>query len=337
MPVTLEDVAEKAGTSVGTVSRILNNKAYGIRISKATQQKVLKIAGELNYRPNLIARSLRTQRSHTVGVIVPEMGGPYVGGIISGIEVAANSRGYFPLISSLENNISIEKTYLEIFEQNQVSGVIIVGTDFEVEEQTLEPLIRGNIPVVFVGKRIRTPYVAIDNVKGGFLATEYLIRLGHKDIGLIIGPSRIEDYKERWQGYRLALKQYKLEYNEAVVEKKKEVCSNPQSGYECMKRLLQRKIPSALFAYDDRCAFGAIRAIQERGLKVPEDVAVVGFDDISPAAYYNPPLTTIQQPVQEMGRRGAGLLIDLMQDKKSEEADRQIILECKLVIRKSSG
>ena len=340
MSVTLQDIAERAHVSVATVSKVINHKASEIRVSSRTRHLVLTIAEEIGYKPNPFARSLRTKKSQIFGVIVAEMKDPYFGAIISGIEQTSSSRGYYPLISSVENNLGREKGCVEVHRATRAAGILLAGAALQVEGEILHQLAQDNIPVVFIGKCMEAfsiPYVAVDNVKGAFLATEHLIKLGHSRIGLIVGPHEIIESEQRREGYKRAIEEYGLQYDEKWIEQEAQLTSDSSSGYLAMMRLLGRGTPpTALFTFDDRCAFGAIRAALEKGLTIPQDLAVVGFDNIPAAVYYNPPLTTVEQPMSEMGRIAADMLIDAIEG-TFKEGRFSVILEPKLIIRESCG
>ena len=340
MSITLQDIAEQAHVSVTTASKVINDKASEIRISPDTRDRVLTVAKRVGYRPNPFAQSLRTKKSRSFGVVVAEMRNPYFGAIISGIEQASIAREYYPLISSLENNFGEEKACVEVHRANRAAGILFAGTVFRLEEGILHQLAEDNIPVVFIGKKVKAlsiPYVDLDNVKGAFLATEHLIKLGHRRIGLILGPDEIPASKRRWRGYKRALEKYGLQHDERWVEQETKLRSDPGSGYSAMVRLLESDPPpTALCTFNDQYALGAIRAAVEKGLTIPQDLAVVGFDNIAAAAYYSPPLTTVEQPMLEMGRIAADMLIDAIEGTLKKERSF-VILDPKLIIRESCG
>ena len=340
MSITLRDIAERAHVSITTVSKVITGKASEIRISPETQERVLTVAEEMGYKPNPFARSLRTKKSRIFGVVVAEMKDPYFGVIVGGIEQASSARGYFPLISSLENHLGEEKACVEVHRANRAAGILFAGAALQLEEETLHQLAEDRLPVVFIGKSVEAfsiPCVTVDNVKGAFLATEHLIKLGHRQIGLIMGPDEIVESGQRREGYKRALEAYGLPYDERWVEQETQLVSDPGSGYFAMMRLLEREPPpTALCTFDDWYAFGAIRAAVEKGLAVPRDLAVVGFDNIVAAAYYNPPLTTVEQPMLEMGKIAADMLMDAIEG-TLEETRASVILDPKLIVRESCG
>lgn len=339
--ITLQDIAERAHVSVTTVSRVINDRALEIRISSKTRDRVLTVAKEMGYKPNPFARSLRTKKSRIFGVVVAEMKDPYFATISSAIEQASISRGYYPLVSSLENNLEEEKACVEVHRANRVAGILFAGGALRVDGGILHQLVEDNIPVVFIGKNVEAfpiPYVTVDNVKGAFLATEHLIKLGHRRIGLIMGPEEIVESGQRREGYKRALEEYGLPYDERWIEQEVQlITSDPASGYSATMRLLERdRPPTALFTFDDWYALGAIRAAVEKGFTIPQDLAVLGFDNIVEAAYYNPPLTTVEQPISEMGRIAADMLIDAIEGTLEEERS-SVVLEPKLIVRESCG
>ena len=339
MSITLQDIAEQAHVSVTTASKVINDKTSEIRISPKTRDRVLTIVKQVGYKPNPFAQSLRTKKSRSFGVVVAEMRNPYFGAILSGIEQASIARGYCPLISSLENNFGEEKACVEVHRANRAAGILFAGTVFRLEEGILHQLAEDNIPVVFIGNKVKAlsiPYVDLDNVKGAFLATEHLIKLGHRRIGIIMGPDDIPASDKRREGYKRALEEYGLQYDERWVEQEAQLRSDPGSGYSAMMRLLERDPPTALCTFNDQYALGAIRAAVEKGLTIPQDLAVVGFDNIAAAAYYSPPLTTVEQPMLEMGRIAADMLIDAIEGTLKKERSF-VTLDPKLIIRESCG
>jgi len=334
---TLKDIAKKAGVSVTTASRVLNNKPSQIPISEETKKKVLKVAKEFKYYPNIYARSLRTRRTGIIGVIVSDITDPYFSGIIDGVEKVLNESDYYFLLSSTQNSPQKEELYLTKLRKSRVDGLLILGGTQRFTDKEVRELVKSGIPIVVVGRKAPHPSirsVTVDNFTGGFIATEHLIKLGHQDIVHITTTEPRVDGQERVKGYKSCMEKYGLK-DKCWIEKGD---ITAESGYRVMTNILKKsKKPTAVFAFNDMSALGIMRAIREQGLKIPEDIAIVGFDDIPIAAYFNPPLTTVRQPQEEMGRKGAELLIKTIKkdEKRSKEAD--IVLKPKLIIRKSSG
>lgn len=348
MASLLEDVAKEAKVSIGTASRVINGKGGDIRISKATQERVMKIANDLNYQPNFFAASLRNKKSNMLGITLSYLVDPYCATIVHGIDQAASARGYRLVLSVIHDKPEPMSTCREMFGKRSVDGVLIVGSSLKLDDQSVMQLSKEGMRIALVDRQIKNsslPFVLVDNVKGGFLATEHLIKLGHKRIGFIGVPRGVSKgfCHKRLEGAVSALETHGLEFDESLSPKVSLVTVTPfnvsRVGYEIMREILERgQMPSAIFAFSDVLAFGAIVAIRERGLRVPEDIAVVGFDDMANAtAYYNPPLTTVQQPMIEMGKQAADLLIDLLEENNDKTSFERIILEPKLIVRQSCG
>ena len=335
--MTLKDVAKKAGVSITTASRVLNDKPSQILISEETKKKVLEVAKELDYYPNIFARSLRTKKTGIVGVIVSDITDPYFGGIINGAEKILNENDYYFLLSSAQNSPQREELYLTKLRKSRVDGLLILGGTQRFTNDEVKQLVRSGIPIVVVGRKCPHPNVSsviVDNFTGGFVATEHLIKLGHQDIVHITTHQPRVDGEERLNGYESALEKYRSK--EKCWIEKGDITA--ESGYKVMTNILKKgKRPTAIFAFNDISALGVMRAIRSQGLRIPEDFAVVGFDDIPIAAHFDPPLTTVKQPQEEMGRKGAELLLRAIGESKKGTERENLVLEAKLITRKSSG
>ena len=334
---TLKEVAKKAGVSVTTASRILSNKPSPIPISEETRRRVLKVARRLDYLPNIFARSLRTGKTGIVGVIVSDITDSYYGGIIDGIERVLNENDYYFLLSSTQNSPQKEELYLTRLRKSRVDGLLILGATQRFTDNEVRELARSGIPIVLVGRESPHPSVSavtVDNFTGGFLATEHLIKLGHTEVVHITTRQPRIDGEQRLNGYESAMEKYGLKDRRRV--EKGDITA--ESGYQVMAGILRRgKRPTAVFPFNDRSALGVMMAIRDQGLRIPEDIAIVGFDDIPIARHFDPPLTTVRQPQEEMGRKGAELLMKVLRENEDVEKRENIILEAKLVVRKSSG
>ena len=335
---TLKDVAMKAGVSTATASIVLNDRQSKIAISKQTKKRVLEAVDELDYVPNVFARSLRTKKTGIMGVIVSDIKDPYYAGIIEGIEKVLNENGYNFFLSTTENSLRKEELYLDRLHKVYAEGFLIVGgiqSPFAGgQENQLE---KEQVPMVVIGRsasRSGVTSVSVDNFAGAFKAAEHLIELGHRDILHISAYHIRVSGNERMNGYKSAMQQHGFK-NKCWIEKAE---ITAQSGYKVMTRVLKKgRIPTAVLAYNDVCALGVMRAIKEHGLKIPEDIAVVGFDDIPIAAYFDPPLTTVRQPQQELGMRGAALLMNRVKMSEKRVEAQNIILDAQLIVRESSG
>jgi len=336
--VSLIDVAEQAGVSRSTVSRVINNDAY---VSDATREKVLAVIKESGYVPNMAARSLRTQRNQVIAVVIPDplshifsSDNPYYfSTIIQSITEVSQQRDYAMLlwVGSLDGRR--ERFYERILEKRIMDGLILAASVDE-EQFFIEELLTIDIPFVMIGRPTIQPdvinYVSIDNVNASKTATEYLIQQGYRRIATIAGNWNNIDSHERLEGYKQALAAHNMPYDEALVRID---AFTMAAGYRQAKHLISQGI-DAIFAGSDIIAIGAMQAIQEAGLSIPDDVALIGFDDIPNARNAIPPLTTIRQPIDRKAETAASLLLDILAGKADEP--QQILLPTELVVRSST-
>lgn len=333
---TIKDVARRAGVSVATVSAVINERTGNVPLSKAARSKVRRAIRALDYRVNTQARTLRTGRSQTIGVIAGDLTQPFTGEEIRLIEQDTARRSYHFLLSDIRNNRGQEAFYLDLFRQKQVEGILMLGAACKPDAQAIAEIVAAGIPVVMTEREVKNPAVPcvlVDNVRGGLLATEHLIEGGHRRIACLAGPRGNVIARQRTQGYRKALRSHGLRQAERVV-----VCRGMelQDGHEAMTTLLQGGRPSGVVTFNDMIALGAMRAVREAALSVPEDISLVGYDDIPMASYCSPALTTIRQPLLEMCRQGIQLLFDVLEGKLHAESPRRVVLQPELIIRQSS-
>lgn len=327
--VTIVDVAAEAGVSFGTVSRVINNDKH---VRKETRERVLTTMQRLGFVANRQARSLAGGKTNTIGVLVPDLGTGYIGEIIRGIDAELSVSGFDLILYTTHRTASKEANYVANLATGMVDGLLLVlprsPSDF------IGTLTKRNFPFVLIdhqGNGQDCPAVGATNWQGGFSATEYLIKLGHKRIGFITGWMDLGCALERMDGYRSALRTYHIADNPSYIF---EGTFFQQDGFAGASALLDLpKPPTAIFASNDVMAMGAIDAIRSRGLRVPEDISVIGFDDIPQASLIHPSLTTISQPLEKMGRVATQMLIDLLQN-PDKKADR-IELPTQLVVRDS--
>lgn len=332
MTVTIKDIAKKAGVSYATVSRALTNRP---EVNEKTRRDIQKLAEEMGYKPNALARGLVTRESKTLGLIIPDITNPFFPEVARGVEEAASRSGYNVFLCNTNWDAEKERTYIEVLEEKRVDGLIVASvTD---DAKTLEGFTRGGAPLVLVNrvlKDIDTHYVVIDNLKGGYMVVEHLLGLGHKRIAFIGGLRHVEATRERLQGYMLALSSGGIPVDDKLVYSG---AFKKESGYQNAMKLLEvDQPPTAIFAANDILALGVIQAVQEAGLKVPDDIAVVGFDDIAFASYAEVSLTTIAQPKYIMGEMAAKILMEDIKEGAVREK-KHIVLQPSLVVRKSSG
>lgn len=330
---TIRDVAEKAGVSTTTVSHVINDSRF---VSDAAARRVRRAMNELNYQPNAVARSLRRKHTRTLGLVLPDSSNPFFAEVARGIETYAFQQGYNVIFGSSDGDLKKEHAYLRVFLEKQVDGIVFVAAGESA--LNVEQLLGKHLPLVVVDrefKKVRADYVVADNRQGGYLATSHLIELGHRVIACIAGPSTVTPSAERVTGYRDALKEHALAFDSQWVRRGD---FGAASGFEATRYFLSRRgnvRPTAVFACNDMMALGALGALYQAGRRVPDDVAVVGFDDIVLASYTAPPLTTIQQPKYEMGELAAKILIEHIRSEQAHEPERHL-LPTKLVVRAST-
>lgn len=326
--VTLADVARKAGVSTQTVSRVINNKR---EISEETRQRVLKVIQELGYRPNRIARSLVTQQTFTIGLLIPDIANPFYSEVTRGAEDAAWDCGYNVLLCNTDGNPQREVNSLQLLEETQADGVIIVSPRMETEK--LFPLLENFHAAVLVNRQAPAEIAGVarvDDFEGGFMAVSHLIEQGRQNIGFLAGPSDIFSGLERVRGGQAALEAAGLPFHS-------EWClpgSLREGGYRLTRELLYTYPEiNALVCFNDVIAVDALNACKEMGLRIPEDIALVGFDDTTMARFVSPALTTLGVNKETLGASAARLLLDRLQGKAVQG---EVILKPQLIIRDST-
>jgi len=327
---TMKDVAKLAKVSDATVSRVFSDPDA---VSDKTKQIVLDAADELNYELNVLARNLRKMKTEIIMVILPDISNPFFSKIVRGIESVAMENNYKILLGDTKNDLVLEKEYLKNLDQKYADGVISLTA--RIDSKLIRE-ISEKYNMVLACEYIdeaSVPTVSIDNVEGAYKATKHLINLGHKRIAHISGPKNVILSQDRLKGYKKALSDHNIKIDGDLIN---EGDFGYKSGYKNMSKLLKLdKAPTAVFADSDQMAIGAIKAIKSHGLKVPDDFAVVGFDNIEIASIYEPSLTTVCQPMYEIGVKAMQLLLDILEKKELENI--KIKLESKLIIRDSCG
>ena len=328
--VTLKAVAERVGLAPGTVSAVLNDAPSARSIPEHTRRRIQAAAQELNYRPNFFARYLRKGRTYTVGLIVEEIGDVYGSMIISGVESTLRQHNYFFLTVIHRHDASLLHDYSRLLVERGVEGFITVDTSLH------EPPVLPTISVAGHRPLKGVINIVLDQERGARLALEHLLRLGHTKIAFMKGQPVSSDSEARWQAFCKVAHQLGVAMEPDLVVRLERDDPSPQVGYPYAKQLLARKKPfTALLAYNDIAAIGAIRAFQEEGLRIPGDVSVVGFDDIQWASFNAPSLTTVRQPLGKMGQIAAETLINKIE--KGQEYPSEIAIEPELVVRESTG
>jgi LacI family transcriptional regulator len=315
--VTIRDVAERSGFSSATVSIVLNNAPLARYIPDTTKGRIQRAAAHLGYRPNLFARSLRGRRSHTVGVMVFDMTDPYCTLVLRGIENTLYQSSFLPILTDVHNERSRFERYLEMLLDRRIEGLVVLANWLFVDINVLADLEKNNIPTAIVGRELKTDNISsviVDNNLGARAALDHLYSLGHRKIAFIRGPRQLSDTEPRWRGVRTLAREHNLELDSRLVvdlPESGDPLSSFEQGYKLTEELLRRRRPfTALMAFDDMTAFGAIRALAKAGIRVPEQCSVIGFDDVAPAAIYSPALTTVRQPMEIMGAAAATIVLD---------------------------
>jgi DNA-binding LacI/PurR family transcriptional regulator len=336
VPVSIKDIARAANVTPGTVSRALRDSP---RVHPETKKRIQRLADRMGYSPDAQARSLVEGRTRTIGVVVTTMTDPFIGGIVQAIETTAHDHGYSVILASSNDSSEREIAAAETLQSKRVDGVIVASSRVGVLHQgRLEKL---GVPVVLINSLVehRGRYIfsiGVDNRHGGFLATEHLVQRGHRRIAYVASPDDRGDSMERLAGYREALARAGIEPDPSLLV---QGTGRPGGGQRALPVLLALEDrPTAVFCYNDMTAIGLIHAAWAAGLSLPQDLAVVGFDDIVFARYVHPALTTVAQPMVELGRGAMEMVLTLLSDGAGDQSvitDRA--LEGWLVVRDSSG
>ena len=337
MRVSIKDIAKAAGISHSTVSRALSNNPL---IPEGTRFRIQRLAQKMGYTPNAIARGLVTRRTQTIGVIVTSIDDPFVAEVVRGIEEIAADNGYRVFLGTSHNDPAREVSLVRALREWRVDGVIVASSRVGALYQ---PLLKEiGAPIVLINNQNRKSpprsgadageirSVVFDDVQGGELATHFLISQGHRVIAYLGGPSDYAENRKRLSGYRRALAAANIPYDSALV------CSGSgrvDSGGLVKSLVALPAAPTAIFCYNDMAAIGSLSALKQAGLRVPGDLSIVGFDDIPFASYVDPPLTTIHQPKDEMGRLAMRMLLDLLDHKQVAN----VVVPGKLIVRESAS
>ncbi|WP_281974751.1 LacI family DNA-binding transcriptional regulator [Halobacillus litoralis] len=323
---TIKDVAKRAGVALSTASYALNGSS---KVSGATIEKVMRAARELNYQKNGFASDLKRTKTNTIALILSDMSGPYFSELIKGVqEVTASNQYDLIACSSVGGSRSTATKFLR---EKRVDGAIILANN--IQTQLIEESAREDFPIVVLDREVQNPYaihVEVNNRQGAFEATEHLIEKGHRSLGYVSGPMDSHDNEERFTGFSDALEHYDIPFQSRL---KISGDFTREGGYRATKMLIaQQNLPDAIFYANDEMAVGGLQAFKEKGIRVPADISIVGFDDIQLAEYVNPPLTTVRQPKYEAGALAVHMIFQML---AGEKVEKSFNLSTELVERSS--
>jgi LacI family transcriptional regulator len=343
--VTIRDVARECGYSASTVSIVLNSAPLSRYIPADTKGRIETAAKRMGYRPNPLARSLRSQRSNIVGVMVIDITDPFCTPILRGLENALYQASYLALIADAHNEPHRFERYLEMLLDRRVEGLVVIANWLVTDIKLLADLTECQVPTVIAGRSFEdhsVSTVSVDNENGAGMALEHLYRLGHREIAFLRGPKALSSSGQRWKGIRAFAQSTGLHLDSKKILELPESL-DPNSSFEAGAQLTgellrQGKPFTALMAYDDMTALGALRALKKRGLRVPEDCSVVGFDDVAQASLSVPSLTTVRQPMEAMGSLSAGMVLEAIKamDEKQDVPVVRRKIPAELVVREST-
>ncbi|GAM61201.1 ribose operon repressor [Vibrio ishigakensis] len=325
---TMKDIAKLAGVSSSTVSHVINKSRY---VSEEISERVNKAAKELNYFPSALARSLKTNRTNTIGMLVTNSTNPFFGEVVKGVERHCYQRGYNLILCNTEGDQARMRDSIETLMQKRVDGLILMCPSLEGEK--LEVFDKyPSIPLVVMdwgSVSFESDKIQDNSLQGGYIATKHLLDCGHKDIGCITGPLSKHQAQMRLDGFKQALAEFDIDLNQEWIEEGNFEC---EGGFEALERLIAKgELPSALFVCNDMMAMGALNAAAKHGIKIPQDLSIIGYDDLHISKFMTPALTTIHQPKFRLGKAAVDAVLNKLQ---SQDSEHQIVqLEPKLVER----
>ncbi|MFB9329990.1 LacI family DNA-binding transcriptional regulator [Paenibacillus aurantiacus] len=329
MKATIYDVAKEAGVSIATVSHVINGKG---KISKERREEIRRIMVRMGYKPSMIASALTGKKTYALGLLVPDISNPFFAEIARAVEDEGQRHGYSVFICSTDNKDEKVEHYAALLQQKNVDGVII-GTGLK-ELSALDPLLHGGIPTAFLAREIpsaQVPSVVVDDHAGGAAAAAHLIALGHRKFAVLAEEESVSSSRERVRGFRQTLAAAGIVLDPALVRSS----GMKESMNQALELLQGDDRPTAIFCCNDMLAIGALRAAKQLGLRIPRDCSIVGFDDTVLASVTDPPLTTIAQPIEQMGQTVVRLLVRLIE--QPEERPERIVLTPALSIRQSAA
>ncbi|KAA6456421.1 LacI family transcriptional regulator [Acidobacteria bacterium AB60] len=342
--VTLLDIARASGFSVSTVSIVLSEAPLSQNVAVTTRTHIRAIAKQLGYHPDAYARSLRRRTTQTIGILAFDLSDPFCVPIMRGIQEGVHDGGYLPLLMDAQTERKLFDSYLHMILERRADGLIVIASWVFEETNLLGDIRKNNVPIVIVGRDLvdrGISSILVDNEAGGALATRHLADLGHRHIAVIRGPQEMCDSEPRWAGIRKTAAQRGIPIDERLTFTLPGI-ADPASGFEGGVRLAQQMLASrrpftAVLAFDDLTALGVVRGLSDAGLRVPHDCSVMGFDDVLPAAVATPAMTTIRQPLREMGLEAAQRVLHAIRNNGKAEKPRLHQTDPELVVRQSTA
>ncbi len=342
--VTLHDVAHACGYSVSTVSIVLSEAPLSQNVATATRARIREAALRLGYHPDAFARSLRSRRSRTIGVLAYDLSDPFCIPIVQGIQSGLETADYRPLLMDAQARRKMFDSYLKMILERRAEGLIVIASWVFEENNLLADIEKNHVPIVILGRDLTNRKIhsmLIDNETGGALALRHLAELGHRQIAVIRGPEELFDSAPRWIGIQREARKHGLKLNTALTFQLPSL-GNPTSGFEggraLAKRMLAVKQPfTAVLAFDDLTALGVMRGLSEAGLRIPEDCSIIGFDDVLPAAVATPGITTVHQPLLQMGLTAAQWTLEAIETPDSKSHVHRERARPDLVVRASTA
>lgn len=328
---TIKDVAELAGVSIATVSHVINETRF---VSDELKKRVYEAIDELGYYPNPLGQGFRTGKSFTIAVFLPDPRNAFFQTIAQGIEEQAQQHHYSISYCNTREEPSQEEMYVSLLSRRAVDGFIVAPTS--QGRKNLQPLVEKDIPLVLIDRRIEgcpVDQVFSDSELGAYKATKYLLELGHRQIGVLLGIREIETIKERLTGYGKALSEYNVPFDEKLVV---EGYSQMEEGYVAADKLLENKKVTAIFGSNNQMMLGALMSLKKRKIRCPEEVSLIGFDDLDWTAVISPALSVIDQKPYQMGYQAAGLLFERLGGKDKDRQPQLIEITSKMIIREST-
>lgn len=331
---TIKDIANYTGFSVTTISLVLNNKAT--KIPAGTKQKIQEAVKELNYHPNQLAVGLVKKRTQTIGLIISDVSNTFFSMLAKGVEDACRQQGWNLILCNTNDEHARDMSYIQVLADRGVDGILFCmakDSSRQKTQESLRLLKKLKMPFIMVDRHVEhaeCSSVVVDHMQGGYIATKHLLELGHRKIGCVTGPNNLEDSMERLRGYRNALREWNVPYDEQLVF---EGNYDRESGFAAAEYFAAKR-PTAIFAFNDMSAYGVYSGLKKRGIRLPEDMSLVGYDDTFFSEFLDVPLTSVRQPVYDMGVEGVRQLMDELEN---ESLHRRIMFEPQLIVRESTG